>query len=155
MGGKVILPICSKTMVILMMNSIEILRVRQTRLTKVLEENKLIAQEQNGFRKKCTITWTIFIHWCLSLRTENVNNTTFICFVDMQKSFDTVNRHCLWVKLFKMGLSGKMYFAIKTLYEGVTCSMRLNGTHTEWFDVNNGVEQGCCTVPNPFQYFHM
>ncbi len=36
------------------------------------------------------------------------------------------------------------------MYEGVTCSVRLNGIYTDWFNVNIGVKQGCILSPTLF-----
>jgi hypothetical protein len=80
--------------------------------------------------------------------------STFICFVDMQKAFDTVNRECLWEKLANIGVNGKMYFAIKALYDGVTCSVRVNGMYTDWFEVDLGSKAGLYTFPVSIHYFH-
>ena len=35
-----------------------------------------------------------------------------------------------------------MYQAIKNIYKHTTSSIRINGKHTEWFDINFGVRQG-------------
>ena len=36
-----------------------------------------------------------------------------------------------------------MYTALLALYDGVLCSVRINGKFTEWFNVNYGLKQGC------------
>ena len=71
----------------------------------------------------------------------------------MQKAFDTVNRDCLMYKLANIGICGPMYKAIKSLYDNVLCSVRVNGAHTEWFDVELGVKQGCILSPTLFSIF--
>ena len=40
-----------------------------------------------------------------------------------------------------------MCLAIKSLYNGVTCSMRLNSFNTDWFSVNCGLKQQCPLSP--------
>ncbi len=45
--------------------------------------------------------------------------STYVCFVDMKKAFDSVNRTCLLVKLRNIGINGNIYFAVKTIYENV------------------------------------
>ncbi len=37
-----------------------------------------------------------------------------MCFVDMQKAFDTINRVCLMEKLRNISVNGYMYNAVKT-----------------------------------------
>ncbi len=45
----------------------------------------------------------------------------------MKKAFDNVNRTCLLDKLRNIGINGNMYFAVKTIYENVSCTVRVNG----------------------------
>ena len=49
----------------------------------------------------------------------------------------------MWYKLHDIGVKGKMFNAIKSLYTDVTCKVRVNGQCTESFPVNCGVKQGC------------
>ena len=41
----------------------------------------------------------------------------------------------------------------KSLYENVKCTVRVNGVHSEWFDVNTGLKQGCVLSPLFFNAF--
>ena len=79
---------------------------------------------------------------------------TFSCFIDFKKAFDCVNRDLLWKKLaVRFGLSGKFLLALKALYKDVCCSVDVNHTLIDWFDVNNGVKQGCILSPTLFAMF--
>ena len=43
---------------------------------------------------------------------------SFYCaFVDMKKASDKIYRNTLWLKLFEMGIAGKMFRIIKWVYE--------------------------------------
>ena len=42
---------------------------------------------------------------------------------------------------------------IKSLCQHVKCAIRINGTHTEWFRVNSGLNQGCVLSPQLFNMF--
>ncbi len=68
----------------------------------------------------------------------------------MKKAFDSVNRTCLLDKLRNIGINGNIYFAVKTIYEKVSCAVRINGIYTDWFAVDLGVKQGCILSPNLF-----
>ena len=73
---------------------------------------------------------------------------TFACLIDFRKAFDCVNRDLLWHKLecrYKVG--GRFLLALKSLYEKVSCSVNINQSFTDWFDVDNGVKQGCILSP--------
>lgn len=79
--------------------------------------------------------------------------STFACFMDTKKAFDTVNRDLLWFKLLRLGINGKMFNAIKSLYNDVQCVLRLNNMFTTGFDVNLGVKQGCNLSPTLFSIY--
>ena len=67
---------------------------------------------------------------------------TFCCFIDFQKAFDRVDRSCLFESLLNVGVTGKLYWAIKSCYQDTTCRVRVNGYVTESFENNAGVKQG-------------
>ena len=56
----------------------------------------------------------------------------------------------MWFKLRKVGISGKFLSALQSLYENVTCTVRVNDRHTPWFNVDCGVKQGCLLSPTLF-----
>ena len=45
--------------------------------------------------------------------------STHVCFIDMQKAFDTVNRTLLWHKLRAFEIHGSFLTAISSLYTDV------------------------------------
>ena len=69
------------------------------------------------------------------------------------KAYDRIDRWLLWHKLSRIGIDGKMLRSLKSLYENVTCTVRGNGVHSEWFDVNTGLKQGCVLSPLFFNAF--
>ena len=79
--------------------------------------------------------------------------STFVCFVDMRKAFDTVQRNLLWYKLSKAGVRGKFLSALQSLYDNVSCTVRVNDQFTPWFKVNAGVKQGCLIYPSLFAFY--
>ena len=73
-----------------------------------------------------------------------------MCYVDAKKAFDSINRSCLWYKLQRFGIKGKLLTAMQALYQDVQCAVRVNGTLTNWFGVSSGVKQGCVISPTLF-----
>ena len=68
-------------------------------------------------------------------------------------AYDTVDRNILWNKIKEIGVCGKMYNAIKSLYSCVSSCIIINGLKTDWFDVTTGLRQGCCLSPLLFNIF--
>ena len=63
--------------------------------------------------------------------------------MDAKKTFDNVNQDCLWYKLLMMGIGGKMFHAVKSLYNNVKCAVKVNDVITPFLDVTLGVKKGC------------
>ncbi|VDI80950.1 Hypothetical predicted protein, partial [Mytilus galloprovincialis] len=69
--------------------------VLNARLSSWLDDN-------NGFREKRSCEEHIIIN-----DRKIARLSTFVCFVDMRKAFDTVQRNLLWYKLSNAGIRGK------------------------------------------------
>ena len=78
---------------------------------------------------------------------------TFLAFIDFQKAFDSVDRNLLLYKLSKIGVVGKFYKAISSLYANPRSRVILNEYETAYFDCPIGVKQGDCLSPTLFAIF--
>ena len=123
------------------------------RLTSWIEINNVLCDEQNGFRRQRSCQDHIYALYNILNCRKLEKKDTFACFVDAKKAFDTVNRDCLWYKLLKIGIHGHILSAIKSLYMSVSCTVRINDNFTEWFNVNQGVKQGCVLSPTLFSIY--
>lgn len=70
-----------------------------------------------------------------------------------KKAFDSLDRDCLWYKLLALGIHGRFYKAIQSLYTNVSCAVRVNGNLSDWFSVDKGVKQGCLLSPALFSVY--
>lgn len=123
------------------------------RLSQWLEENDCLCDEQNGFRKGRSCEEHIHSLF-LTLNDRKISRkSTFACFIDMKKAFDTVDRTLLWYKLQALGIRGEFLSAVQSLYTDVQCTVRINSDNTPWFDVTSGVKQGCILSPTLFSIF--
>ena len=129
--------------------------VLNNRLQTWVDQNNLLANEQNGFRKERS---------CLDQITSLVNiidtrkkckQSTFAAFIDFQKAYDHVNRTLLWNKLHSLGISNNCKFmtALKGLYHNVQSSVKIHGKLTEWFTITTGLKQGCILSPILFNLY--
>ena len=64
-------------------------------------------------------------------------------FIDYEKAFDSVNRHVLWDKLIKLGVSCKMIKMLKSMYSNVKSCLRLTNEnkYSEFLEVTTGLKQ--------------
>ena len=84
---------------------------------------------------------------------KSKKKSAFVCYIDAKKAFDSINRACLWYKIQKIGINGKFLKAIQSLYDDVTCAVRINGALSNFFPVENGVKQGCLLSPALFSIY--
>ena len=117
------------------------------RISIFLEKNGKLADEQNGFRPNRSCMDHIFSLYNLCLTRKNLKLDTFVTFIDYQKAFDFVNHSFLYHKLNNIGITGQIYFAIKSIYANPKSCVQLNGTLSEWFHVSSGVRQGDSLSP--------
>ncbi|CAG2207481.1 unnamed protein product [Mytilus edulis] len=124
------------------------------RLMKYLENNKLLSEEQNGFRRLRSCLDHIY-SVCTILRNRKLMNLdTYLCFVDFSKAFDSVNHTILSNKLLGAGIHGNMFKVIKCLYSNLKSAIRLSPMmFTDWFSVDSGVRQGDNLAPTLFALF--
>ena len=124
------------------------------RLTDFCETHNLLVDEQNGFRKDRNCIDHIFALCGVVEERLNHGNDTFVCFVDLRKAFDSVNRDLLWHKLKHFyGIEGKFLAILQGMYEEVLSCVRVNRELSDWFTVESGVKQGCILSPILFGLF--
>ena len=118
-------------------------------MTSYLEDNNILADEQNGFRSGRSCEDHIFT---LNSIIRN-NQTVFTAFIDLKKCFDFIDSSMLLYKLLLNKIDGKVYNSIRNIYASTTSCVKINGKMTEWFDCASGVKQGCNLSPTLFSVF--
>ena len=93
---------------------------------------------------------------CITLRhlIEKIWNkqggTTYCCFVDFKKAFDTVLRDKLWNIMEELGIPYGYSAVVHRLYENVRAKIRTSEGKSECFNSDIGVKQGCPLSPTLF-----
>ena len=121
------------------------------RLTDFCETHNLLVDEQNGFRKDRNCIDHIFALCGVVEEHLNHGNDAFVCFVDLRKGFNSVNRDLLWHKL--RHFEGKFLTILQGMYEEVLSCVRVNRELSDWFTVESGIKQGCILSPMLFGLF--
>ena len=89
------------------------------RLIEWSEVNNVLCDEQNGFKPgRCTIDLAGNLTNVLENRLKKKLGT-FAAFRDFSKAYDRINRELLWHKLSKMGISGRFFASLQSLYKNV------------------------------------
>ena len=71
----------------------------------------------------------------------------FLCFIDLQKPYDSVDRTLLWQVLPLFGTPPQMIEVIRQFHDGMRACVRSNdGRCSEWFDVAQGLRTFPATV---------
>ena len=123
------------------------------RLAKFLEQNKILHENQAGFRRGYGTVDHIFVFKCLIDIFCANRRKLFCAFVDYQKAFDTVWREGLWVKLIHEGISGKIFNVIRSMYSNIKSCVFAEEEQSEYFVSNVGVRQGENFLPVLFSLY--
>ena len=121
-------------------------RVRMVTEDKVMEE-------QAGFRRGRGCAEQIFVMRQLAEKMIEKDKRMYAVLVDLEKAYDKVCREELWETLQRYGVSGGLLRAIKSLYQASEACVRVDGEVSEWFEVKQGVRQGCPLSPWLFNIF--
>ena len=112
-----------------------------------------ISEHQCGFRSGRGTSDQLFTLNQILSNAFEYNVPTHTCFVDLKKAYDTVNRPALWQVLRQVGLSTKVQRLLRDLHTNTRSCIRAYGTTSDFFEVNNGVRQGCVLAPSLFNIF--
>ncbi len=111
------------------------------------EKNRVFGETQGAFRKNRQCEDNIFTVKGICAIRKSKKQKTFLAFIDISKAFDTVNRDLLFIKLWDIGIQGKIWKMIKALYERVDNKVIFGPYESDHFEVVNGVKQGCVLSP--------
>ena len=113
-----------------------------TRLTYSLNSNKALLENQTGFRRGYSTMDHVFTLKSLIDIFLHKKKELFCAFVDFKKTFDTVWRSGLWIKLISFGITGKLLNGIRNIYNNIKSCVQVNGQKSDYFSCYTGVRQG-------------
>ena len=130
-----------------------LLKVVARRLSAYCEAKGLFAEEQYGFRPDRPTTDIMFVVCRLKGIGRKAGVSFFMCFIDLQKAYDTVDRTLLWQVLTRIG-PPQMIAVIRQFHDGMRACVRPDdGVCSGWFKVERGLRQGCVLSPLLFNIF--
>ena len=114
--------------------------VVSVRLTAWAEEH--LVEYQCGFRPRRSCADQLFSLRQLSDLAHQRQHRLHICFVDLQRAFDSISRPALWAVLRARGMAEQLVLILQDLHTGTSCSVRVGSSHSRSFDTPWGVQQG-------------
>ena len=108
---------------------------------------------QAGFRKgRWTRHQIANIHWIIEKIREFQKNIYF-CFIDYVKAFDYVDHNKLRKILKEIGIPDHLVCLLRNLNAGQEATVRTGHGTTDWFQIDEGVYQGCISSPSLFNLY--
>lgn len=126
-------------------------RILLNRVQRMLD--KKLLEEQAGFRAGRSTLDQVFILRTVMERSREFNQPLHICFIDLQKAYDSVDRQTLWRISRAYGISDKMIRMIRLLYEDTRAKVRIDGDLSTDIQMKTGVKQGCLLSPILFNIY--
>ena len=119
------------------------LKILQARLQQYM--NHELPDVQAGFRKgRGTRDQIANIYWIIEKIKEFQKK---ICFIDYVKAFDCVDHNKLRKILKEMRTPDYLTCLLKNLYAGQEAAVRTRHGTADWFQIGDGVHQGCILSP--------
>jgi hypothetical protein len=115
-------------------------RVILNRIQHVVDSQLL--EEQAGFRANRSTIDQVFTLKIVMEKCREFNNPLHMCFIDIQKAYDSVNRELLWKICRHYGLTEKIVKLLKLIHKDTRAKVRINGELSDSFNTETGVLQG-------------
>ena len=131
-----------------------LLKVIAGRLSDYCERENILPEEQCGFRpQRSTVDMTFVVRRLQELARKK-GTPLYLCFIDLTRAYDSVDRTLLWDVLARFGVPPRMFAVIREFHDGMQACVRLDdGECSDIFDVGQGLEQGCVLAPLLFNIF--
>ena len=101
-----------------------LLNMVASRLSNYCEAKGTLPEEQCGFRPARSTVDMLFVLRRLQELGRTRKIPLYMCFIDLQKPYDSVDRELLWVLLARFGVPEKMLTVIRQFHEGMRARVR-------------------------------
>jgi exonuclease III len=124
--------------------------ILNARLLCVTEERHLRAPTQAGFRPSLSTLHPLFVLQHLVDTYSRARQPLYCCFLDLKSAYDYVQRPLLWEILARLGIQGRMFTALKSLYAQSKLAVKVQGRVGPALLSLTGLKQGCPLSPTFF-----
>ena len=99
-------------------------------------------EEQRGFRSQRSTVDMMFVVRRLQELARKKDTPFYLCFIDLTKAYDSVDRTLLWDVLARFGVPPRMLAVTREFHDGMQACVRLDdGVCSDKFDVGQGLRQ--------------
>ena len=95
---------------------------------------------------------TTSICWIIK-KAREFQKSIYFCIINYAKAFDCVDHNKLWKILQEMGIPDHLTCFLRNLYAGQEATVSIGHGTTDWFQIGNGVRQGCILSPYLFNLY--
>ena len=97
---------------------------------------------QRGFKKDCRTSDNLFVLYNLVETQKSREKPLYICYIDLTKAFEYLNRDALIVKLQQRNVDGKFLNTIKSMFHKSSSPVKWNGKISKPINNRYGAMQG-------------
>ena len=131
-----------------------LLKIIARRLSECCERVGILPEEQSGFRPNRSTTDMMFVIRRLQQLARKKRIPLYICFIDLTKAYNSVDRTLPWTVLARFGVPQIMISVIRQFPVGMQVYVRLDDrVCSRWFAVEQGLRQGCVLASLLFNIF--
>ena len=127
--------------------------VLNTRIKLFFEENRILGNEQAGFRNNFSTTDHLFSLYMIIDLLIAKKKRLYVAFLDLEKAFDKINWAFLWQKLFDSNVNGKILTVIKNMYQTAKSCVMVDDEKSDFYQMSMGIRQGENLSPILFSLF--
>ena len=103
-----------------------LLKIIARRLSEYSERVGILPEEQSGFRPNRSTTDMMFVIRRLQDLARKKRIPLYVCFIDLTKAYDSVDRTLLWKVLARFGVPQNMISVIRHFHDGMRACVRLD-----------------------------
>uniref|UniRef100_A0A803TKK2 ribonuclease H n=1 Tax=Anolis carolinensis TaxID=28377 RepID=A0A803TKK2_ANOCA len=119
------------------------------------ENNRIIKEEQAGFRQGYSTIDNAFILQHVIDKYSSLNRSLYVAFIDLSAAFDSISRGLLWRKFSMSNIDKRLLALLIALYADSSVKVRLgnSGAASNGIASTRGVRQGCLLAPFCFNFY--
>ena len=108
---------------------------------------------KEALKKNCRTSDNLFVLYNLVETQKKRKKPLYVCYIDLTKAFDYLNRDALILKLQQRNVYGKFLNTIKSMFLKSISRVKWNGKISKPIKNRNGVMQGGVLSPKLFNAF--